>query len=101
MQGITRDGVVRAVGTLVDISQNELMQGQQIDSDLGPIYQAVLDKEDMEHKYDKDAQDVSQYVMIDSVLHHIHMMNNRTHVDHMVLQVCLPKAMVPRILQEM
>jgi hypothetical protein len=55
----------------------------------------------MDHKHDAGAQDVSQYIMIDSVLHHIHMMNNRTHIDHMMLQVCLPKSMVPRILQEM
>ena len=47
------------------------------------------------------ALELSQYVMVSDVLHHIHMMNNRTHIDHTVLQVCLPKSMVPRILHEM
>ena len=99
----TRDGgMVRVIRTIASLIMDELVQEQQLDSEFGPIYQAVLDREDMEQKHDGGTtQDVSQYVMIDSVLHHIHMMNNRTHTDHIVLQVCLPKSIVPRILQEM
>jgi hypothetical protein len=70
----------------------------------GPIYRAVLYKEqghEQKHDQSQVSENIDQFVMVSSVLHHLHMMNNRTHLDQTVLQLCLPKAMVPQILMEM
>ena len=78
----------------------ELVKAQRSDPTFGPIYQAMLEAEAGDEKQERNMNQL-QFVMVQSVLHHIYMMNNRTHLDQSVLQICLPKSMVPQILKEM
>jgi hypothetical protein len=91
----------------MSIIDRQLMHEQQLDPTFGPLYQMVLDREEKEeHKGNESNITLSdtgltQFVLVSHVLHHIHMMNNRTHIDQSILQVCLPESMRADILKEM
>ena len=82
-------------------SDIDVQQLQQQDEAWKNIYKCVS-MPDEECIWDNELRrECEQYVIIDALLYRRCLLNGKPQLDNLVMQLCLPKVMVPRVLREM